>query len=71
MKDDKYEIVYNTDEIKEYMEENGYNTTTFAKHCAIDERILRKILNNKSVSLYYLVRISKVTKINYEDLFIY
>ena len=71
MKDDKYEIVYNTDKIKEYMEENGYNITSFAKYCAIDERILRKILNNKSVSLYYLVRISKVTKINYEDLFIY
>ena len=71
MKDDKYEIVYNTDKIKEYMEENDYNTTTFAKYCAIDERKIWKILNNKSVSLYYLVRISKVTKINYEDLFIY
>ena len=71
MKDDKYEIIYNTDLIVEYMKENAYSVESFASFCAIDKRILLRILNNKNVPLHYLVRIAKVTKIDYEKLFIY
>ncbi len=71
MKDDEYEIIYNTDLIKEYMKENAYSVESFANFCAIDRRILLRILNNKNVPLHYLVRIAKVTKIDYEKLFIY
>lgn len=71
MKDDEYEIIYNTDIIMEYMKENAYSMESFASFCAIDEKIIRRILNNKNVPLHYLVRIAKVTKIDYEKLFIY
>lgn len=71
MKDDEYEIIYNTDIIMEYMKENAYSVESFASFCAIDEKIIRRILNNKNVPLHYLVRIAKVTKIDYEKLFIY
>ena len=71
MKDDEYEIIYNTDLIVEYMKENAYSVESFASFCAIDKRILLRILNNKKVPLRYLVRIAKVTKIDYEKLFIY
>ena len=57
--------------LKNYMTNHNLSEEEFAKKCNIKLNIIKKILNNQSVSLFYFVKISRMTGISYESLFIY
>lgn len=57
--------------LKDYMANHNLSEENFAKKCNICLDIIKKILNNQTVSLIYFVIISRMTGINYENLFIY
>lgn len=57
--------------IKDYMTNHNLREEDFAKKCNISLDIIKKILKNQSVSLFYFVKISRMTGISYENLFIY
>lgn len=57
--------------IKNYMTNHNLNEEAFAKKCNIDINVIKKILKNQDVALIYMVKISRITGINYEELFIY
>ena len=57
--------------IKDYMTNHNLSEEDFAKKCNISLDIIKKILKNQSVSLFYFVKISRMTGISYENLFIY
>lgn len=57
--------------IKNYMANHNLSEEDFAKKCNICLDIIKKILNNQTVLLIYFVKISRMTGISYENLFIY
>lgn len=57
--------------IKDYITNHNLSEEDFAKKCNISLDIIKKILKNQSVSLFYFVKISRMTGISYENLFIY
>ena len=61
----------NVEIIKDYMTNHNLSEEDFAKKCNISLDIIKKILNNQTVSLIYFVKISRITGIRYENLFIY
>ena len=53
------------------MTNHNLSEEEFAKKCNIKLNIIKKILNNQIVPLRYFVKISRMTGISYESLFIY
>ena len=69
----KYKIVieFNVKLIYDFLEKKNLSMEEFSKYYCFDIEILKKILKNeRNIPLYNIVKLSRITNIDYENFFI-
>ena len=70
-KKSKIVIEFNVEIIYDFLEKKNLSIEQFSKYYCFDIEILKKILKNeRHIPLFYIVKLSRITNIDYEKFFI-